>query len=132
MATNNDNLLESIVPHLEDHLKNLKEQKEDIDAKIREVERHLAQISNNSPTGRSGKQRRPKGANKALLKAWFEEHPEKRVGQAEIATLTGITSSSARAALDRLEKNNVLERDGSAWRLKQKQKFVDSDDKDPF
>lgn len=120
MKDNSDNLLKFVAPHLEEHLKNLRKQKDDIDTKIHEIEKYLSEIGhNNGLFSQSAKKRRPKGANENLLRNWFKEHPQKLVGQAEIATETGIRSSSARSVLDKLTKQGFLERDDSLWRLKQ-------------
>lgn len=119
MIEGNDNLLKSLVPYLEEYLKNLRTQKDEIDIKIREVEQKLAKIGHDNVLAPLGQPRRPRGANNILLQTWFKEHPTETVGQAEVAAKTGIKSSSARAVLDTLTKRGVLERDGSLWRLKQ-------------
>jgi len=114
--TDNDNLLESVAPHLKEHLAHLKAQRDDLDTKIREVEQHLVAIGHGQPNGRRTK--RPRGANRTAILEWFDQHPEQGVGQAEVARAVGISSSSARATLDKLRKEGLVEQsnnDGS-WR----------------
>ena len=115
VSISNDNLLESVAPHLKEHLAHLKAQRDDLDAKIREVEKHLTAIGHEQPSGRRTK--RPRGANRAAILKWFDEHPGQGVGQAEVARAIGISSSSARATLDKLRSEKLVEQsDDGLWR----------------
>ena len=119
MKNNDDKLLELLAPHLEEHLVNLKAQKEALDQKIRELEKHLSNIGPGITTPSGKRHKRKRGENRLLLQTWFSEHPSRSVGQAEIASEIGISPSSARVVLDKLVNEGFLERDGLSWRVKQ-------------
>lgn len=107
-------VLKPVVPYLRERLANLESQIRDLDSQRIELQKALEalvkypDIAGGEPKSSS---RRPRGANKVMLQTWFKEHPGQPMGQTEMAVATGITASSARAALNRLVVSGFLERD---------------------
>ena len=126
MKIDNDNLLQSLLPDLEDHLgrmraelTNLDAKRNDLATKIHDLEQKLNVIrSSGQECGTERKPRKPRGANRTAILSWFEAHPTEAIGQTQMAEATGMTSSSARAVLDRLVKEGIIHRDDGCWRKK--------------
>ena len=119
---------DNLIMSLSELLQRLKNDRDNLEDRINQVEKDLKALKNGASIGSNGQtsQRRQRGSNRKAVKELFEQNPILTLTIPDIAQELGIPQSSARAAVLQLKEKDIIER-SSDGRWHKKQSHSDED-----